>query len=209
MTLLYRWLYTSFAWAYDGIAALVSVGRWKDWVLAILPYASASPILELGCGPGHLQAALLERSGDVYGLDISPQMCRLAGHRLLRRGFRPKIMRGSAEHCPFPNEFFACLLATFPAPYIFTPATVREVHRLLQPGGSLIVLLAVQLNGDTLPERILRLVYIWTGEQAPDDGTIGQLLKPYQDAGFTLALHWQAHGPDHLLMAFIEKSRLS
>ncbi|NMC80811.1 MAG: hypothetical protein GYA59_15725, partial [Chloroflexi bacterium] len=31
-------LYHSFAWTYDGVAAVVSLGRWKGWVYSVIPF---------------------------------------------------------------------------------------------------------------------------------------------------------------------------
>ena len=53
-------LYHQFAWTYDWVAAGVSLGRWNEWVRSILPYMQEGRILELGHGPGHLQAELLK-----------------------------------------------------------------------------------------------------------------------------------------------------
>ena len=48
-------LYHSFAFAYDLVAASVSLGRWKDWVLSVVPFIEGNRVLEIGHGPGHLQ----------------------------------------------------------------------------------------------------------------------------------------------------------
>ena len=34
----YELLYHPLAWSYDWVAALVSAGKWRDWVLTSLPY---------------------------------------------------------------------------------------------------------------------------------------------------------------------------
>ena len=51
-------LYHQLAWVYDWIAALVSCGLWNTWVVQALPYLEGPLVLELGPGPGHMQAAL-------------------------------------------------------------------------------------------------------------------------------------------------------
>ena len=50
----YYLLYHHFAWTYDLVADIVSLGQWKDWVRTALPYLDGC-VLELGYGPGHLQ----------------------------------------------------------------------------------------------------------------------------------------------------------
>lgn len=136
-------LYHQLAWSYDGVAALVSAGFWKKWVLCILPDLSGNRILELGHGPGHLQAALLEQGERVVGLDKSPQMTRQAARRLRKRcppARLPTLVHGDAFSLPFASHTFDCVVATFPTHYITAQETLSEIYRVLTPGGKLVVL---------------------------------------------------------------------
>lgn len=206
LDLFFGWLYTSLAWAYDPVAATVSFGRWQKWVLAALPYASPSPALELGFGPGHLQAALHGQGYPVFGVDASLQMCRRAGKRIRRARGEPRIARATAEQLPFADESFSRILATFPAPYILSPLTARETHRLLRPGGLLVVLLSVQMNGATLPERGMRALLRWTGQQPEADHRyLSTLFDIYREVGFSIRAQWQPCGADRLFFLFMEK----
>ena len=54
---IFHLLYHQFAWTYDFVAAFVSLGRWQDWVDAVVPFMSGR-VLEIGFGPGHLQELL-------------------------------------------------------------------------------------------------------------------------------------------------------
>jgi len=74
-------LYHPFAWTYDLVAAIVSLGRWQDWLMQAMPYLSGR-VLEIGFGPGHLQVALNEAGMQAFGLDESRQMGRQARRRL-------------------------------------------------------------------------------------------------------------------------------
>src|SRR5512143_1827971 len=104
MSLLRRFLrlffwhfYHGFAWTYDVVAAVVSIGRWNDWVRAALPYVEGARVLEIGHGPGHLQLDLRQTGRQVMGLDESRQMGRLARNRLLRGRFTEiNLVRGIA-----------------------------------------------------------------------------------------------------------------
>ena len=95
-------LYHPFAFTYDWVAAIVSVGRWKDWVLSVIPFIEGTRILELGHGPGHLQRVLLSRDLVAVGLDESAAMGRLA-QRNLRRFFSTKIQPLS-NHASHPGD---------------------------------------------------------------------------------------------------------
>jgi ubiquinone/menaquinone biosynthesis C-methylase UbiE len=140
-------LYHQLAWSYDGVAAIVSAGLWQAWVRSILPDLSGARILELGHGPGHLQAALLERGTRVVGLDKSPQMTRQAAHRLRKRypSEHPALVHGDALQLPFANQSFACVTATFPTQYVTARETLAEIYRVLTPDGKLVVMPGARL----------------------------------------------------------------
>lgn len=140
-------LYHQLAWTYDGVAALVSAGLWQAWVRSIMPDLAGHRILELGHGPGHLQAALLQEGQHVIGLDKSPQMTRQAARRL-RKQFSPlacALVHGDAFNLPFASQTFDCVTATFPTNYVTARETVAEVYRVLTPGGKFIVMPGARL----------------------------------------------------------------
>jgi ubiquinone/menaquinone biosynthesis C-methylase UbiE len=78
---IYYLLYHQFAWAYDFVASLVSLGQWRDWVRTALPHLNGR-VLELGFGPGHLQVEMQKRGLIPFGVDESRFMARQASQRL-------------------------------------------------------------------------------------------------------------------------------
>jgi ubiquinone/menaquinone biosynthesis C-methylase UbiE len=146
-------LYRRLAWGYDFVAWTVSLGRWRDWGKAVLPFLSGNRMLELGHGPGHLQAELSRAGFQAIGLDASPQMGRLAAKNLRRSGFPSSLINGYAQKIPIANESFDCAAATFPTEYIFDPQTLREVWRVLCPQGKLVVVLSAWPGSASLPDR--------------------------------------------------------
>jgi len=72
-------LYHQLAWAYDRIAAMVSCGLWNTWGLQALPYLVGPFVLELGPGPGYMQAALRKLGVHVYGVEASWDMVKRFG----------------------------------------------------------------------------------------------------------------------------------
>jgi ubiquinone/menaquinone biosynthesis C-methylase UbiE len=157
MRVFFDLLYHSFAFAYDLVAAVVSFGKWKDWVLSVIPFIEGNHILELGHGPGHLQLALQRRSGLVAAaMDESAPMGRLAK---LRLGKSHRLTRALAQKIPFASKSFDSVIATFPSEYIFDMQTLSEAHRVLRNRGRLIVLLAV------LPKNpLLGILFKVTGQ---------------------------------------------
>ncbi|MBE0408721.1 MAG: methyltransferase domain-containing protein [Anaerolineales bacterium] len=137
---LFKLLYTHFAWSYDWVAAFVSLGKWNTWVLSVLPYLKGESILELGFGPGHLMHEMQKKGYHVVGLDASWQMCRRVSTVNDKKFENGVIVNGYAQYVPFSNKSFENIVATFPSDYIFNQATLSEIHRVLIPGGSLVVL---------------------------------------------------------------------
>src|SRR3972149_5774722 len=99
--------YHNFAWTYDFVAALVSVGRWNEWVFAALPHLRGPRVLEIGFGPGHLQVELNRRGLHAFGLDESRQMLRHAQANLARKRLPAALSRGYAQFLPFAADSLA------------------------------------------------------------------------------------------------------
>ncbi len=157
---LIRWcfdrFYREFAWTYNTVAAAVSWGHWRSWVLAVLPFLHGD-VLELGCGTGHLQLALADYSAvtRVIGLDISWPMLMLTR----RNTAIARLVRADVRGIPLADESFDCVVATFPSEYIADSQTLAEVWRLLRPGGRFVVLLGAQLAGPDVYRRLIALAY--------------------------------------------------
>jgi ubiquinone/menaquinone biosynthesis C-methylase UbiE len=183
----FRLLYYELAWSYDLVAWLVSMGQWRAWGRAALPYVVGQRVLEIGHGPGHLLRALHEAGYAAVGLDLSPQMGRLARKRT---GGAVPLLRGRVQELPLATAVFHTVLATFPTEYVVDPATLAEVKRVLGENGRFLIIPAAQLSGQGLPQRFIAWLYTITGQQAnqpaepsPDNHAVWQ---PYLDR-FTAA----------------------
>lgn len=178
MRVFFNLLYHPFAFAYDLVAAVVSLGHWKDWGAEIIPFINGTRVLELGHGPGHLQRALLDLQFDSVALDESAAMSRLAKRRL---GGGRQLARGLAQRLPFASASFDSIVATFPTEYIFDPQTLFEVGRCLKRGGRLAVMPVAYPKS-----RILRRLYQITGEipSASRTSVIEKIKQPFVESGF-------------------------
>ena len=165
--LFFRLLYHEFAWSYDWVAAVVSLGRWKSWTLSVLPYLDNSIVLELGPGPGHLQVALTKKGMPTFGLDASWQMAKQAKKRLRQQSFPNNISRGRAQSMPYASDYFDKVVATFPSEYILDPDTLRQVWRVLKRDGELIIIPVAWITGKRWWDRLAAGLFRITG-QAPD-----------------------------------------
>lgn len=190
----FRLLYHELAWSYDLVAWLVSMGQWRAWGRAALPYVAGQRVLEIGHGPGHLLLALHEAGYAAVGLDLSPQMGRLARKRT---GGAVPLVRGKVQDLPLATAVFHTVLATFPTEYVVDPATLVAVKRVLGENGRFLIVPAAQLTGQGLPQRLIAWLYAITGqrtnqptEAASDNFAIWQ---PYLDrfaaAGFQAQIY--------------------
>ncbi|RBY89883.1 class I SAM-dependent methyltransferase [Blastococcus sp. TF02A-26] len=96
------------------------------------------PVLDLGCGPGHLTAFLHSRGVDVAGIDLVPEF--VAHARATHPG--PRFEVGSLLDVDRPDASVAGVLAWFSLIHLEPDAlddALAAVRRLLTPGGVLVV----------------------------------------------------------------------
>jgi SAM-dependent methyltransferase len=91
--------------------------------------------------------ALSEGEDWPVGIDLSPQMGRLARGRLKERGLPARLTRGRGQALPFAAASFDGVVAAFPAPYILEAETVSGLWRVLRPGGRLVIVPEAELTG--------------------------------------------------------------
>ncbi|MBN2304642.1 MAG: class I SAM-dependent methyltransferase [Anaerolineae bacterium] len=166
----FRLLYNEMAFTYDLVSAVVSLGQWRDWQRAAIPHLAASPgatVLELAHGTGNFQIDLRLNGYRTIALDLSRAMGRITRYKLRRWGVRPSLVRGRAQALPFPDGTFPAVVSTFPTEFIIDPATLGEIHRVLQPGGRLVVVFGGLLTGQGVIEEGLELAYRVTGQRGP------------------------------------------
>jgi len=167
LRLFFRLLYNEFAWSYDLVAWLVSLGRWKAWGRTALHHCRGTQVLELGHGPGHLLVTLRKRGYDPVGVDLSVNMGRRARRRLDSAGLSVPLVRARAQTLPFRDEYFDTVVATFPTEFVIDHRTLREVTRTLRADGRLVVALGARFEGEGLIASFLTWLYRVTGQAAP------------------------------------------
>lgn len=164
-------LYNQLAFTYDLIAWLVSFGQWANWRRTGLEYLQPGPALELAFGTGGLYVDMKRAGLKVVGIDMSAYMARLTQRKLRRNGLPGEILRARAQALPFPDDSFANAIATFPTKYIFDPATLSEVYRVLACRTDRPACLIIVMQGDLKDIPGLRAVVEWlyqyTGERDP------------------------------------------
>lgn len=182
----YYLLYHQFAWTYDLVADIVSLGQWQDWIRVSLPHLEGR-VLEIGFGPGHLQLSLDKKGLLSFGLDESRFMVHQASRRLKKAGAVARLARGLAQALPYPAGTFDSVVATFPAEYILDPGSLAEAHRVLLPGGIMIILPLAWITGLRPPERIIAWLMRITGEAPGQPGLFpAKIREKFTRLGFEL-----------------------
>jgi SAM-dependent methyltransferase len=96
--------------------------------------AARPRVLDVGCATGALLAKLRDRGWACTGVEISPA----AGYARAERGL--DVRETSLEASRFPEAAFDLVLASHLIEHLNDPAAfAREAHRVLAPGGRLLV----------------------------------------------------------------------
>lgn len=110
----------------DGCVALLGPGR---------------RVLDVGYGSGTSFLELGERFEEVHGLDTHDYGPSIASV-FAREGLTVRLERGSILEPPYPDGTFDAVLAMSVLEHLKPedqPATMRQLHRVLRPGGALVV----------------------------------------------------------------------
>jgi demethylmenaquinone methyltransferase/2-methoxy-6-polyprenyl-1,4-benzoquinol methylase len=125
---------------YDRVGAVLSFGqdpRWRRFLVSRVP-RDGGHVLDVATGTGLVAARLLGAGFTVTGLDQSPGMLEAARARL---GSRAELVLGSADALPFADSTFDHLTFTYLLRYVDDPgATLRELARVVRPGGTVAML---------------------------------------------------------------------
>jgi ubiquinone/menaquinone biosynthesis C-methylase UbiE len=127
----------------DGIKEAIHQERLRAALAMVdsLHLLPQSRVLDIGCGAGYATIALASRGLTVDSLDPVETMVRATRERAVEAGLRSVTVRiGDIHSLPFAQGTFALVIALGVLPWlpgIDTP--LREMARVLRPGGHLIV----------------------------------------------------------------------
>lgn len=102
-------------------------------------------LLDVGCGTGTF-AAMVAGAGlpaRIVGLDYAASMCRLASQKAhtAQATDRVRFLNGDAEHLPFADGSFDVITCSNSFHhYPHQDQAVKEMYRVLRPGGRLVIL---------------------------------------------------------------------
>jgi demethylmenaquinone methyltransferase/2-methoxy-6-polyprenyl-1,4-benzoquinol methylase len=147
-------VFDSVAARYDLMNDLMSWGihrLWKQFAVAIARIKRGQRVLDLAGGTGDMTARLARRvgsAGSVILADINESMLSIGRDRLIDQGIAGTVqyVQADAESLPFPDNTFDVVTIAFGLRNVtHKDQALASMHRVLQPGGKVVILEFSQL----------------------------------------------------------------
>ncbi len=200
-------VFHSVAQKYDVMNDLMSAGlhrAWKFFTIETSGVRTGSKVLDIAGGTGDLSRAFAKKvgaTGQVWLTDINSSMLGEGRDRLLDEGLALPVAQCDAEKLPFPDNYFDLVSVAFGLRNMTHKDTaLREMYRVLKPGGRLLVLEFSKVWAPLKPAydlysfKLLPLMGKWVTDDAdsyqylaesirmhPDQDTLKGMMR---DAGF-------------------------
>ncbi|PIT44030.1 bifunctional demethylmenaquinone methyltransferase/2-methoxy-6-polyprenyl-1,4-benzoquinol methylase UbiE [Snodgrassella alvi] len=140
-------VFHSVAKNYDVMNDVMSGGLhriWKHFTITTAPVRKGDKVLDIAGGSGDLSRGWARRggrSGEVWLTDINSSMLTVGRDRLLNEGLALPVALCDAEKLPFPDNYFNLVSVSFGLRNMtHKEVALAEMYRVLQPGGTLLVL---------------------------------------------------------------------
>ena len=183
-----RELFAPLGPTYDRYARFLSFGqdpRWRSFLVSRIP-PDARRVLDVATGTAAvaIELARAESTRTVVGVDQSPEMLAAGRTRVQRAGLagRIELREARAEALPFADGEFDAVTFTYLLRYVDdVPATLRELARVVRPGGTVAML---EFGLPRSAWRPLWELYVRVGLPAagavvsPGWGEVGRFLGP-------------------------------
>ena len=138
--------YNRLAPLYDWLEMPVERWAFSRWRERLWSIVDGKRILEVGVGTGK-NVPYYPADVQVTAVDLSEKMLAQARHRAQELGVRVDFRLMDAQKLGFPNDVFDAALATFVFCSVPDPvAGLRELIRVVKPGGRVLLLEHVRVN---------------------------------------------------------------
>lgn len=140
-------VFHSVAARYNIMNDVMSMGLhrlWKRFAIETSGVKAGDKVLDIAGGTADLSALFLDKvgkNGEVWLTDINNSMLSIGRDRLLNDGIATPTAQCDAEKLPFPDNYFNCVCVAFGLRNMtHKDGALKEMHRVIKPGGSVIVL---------------------------------------------------------------------
>ncbi|NQV81538.1 MAG: class I SAM-dependent methyltransferase, partial [Alphaproteobacteria bacterium] len=144
-------------------------GKWNDaagwsmvnWIVTKFADVKPKRILDLGCTVGHSTLPLAQHfpKAEVHAIDACAPLLRFAKARADSLGVGVQFSQQNAEATDFPDNYFDVVTSAMflhEVPQKSMQHVVKEIHRVLKPGGVMLHAEQPQYHGQPADEQFLR-----------------------------------------------------
>ncbi len=134
--------------------------------LGVAGIAPGMSVLDVGCGRGEILRHTARLGARTFGIDYA-----WVAMRLSRQAASPAtgVYQADAKRLPFPTASFDRVLMLDIVEHLYPEelnAALREAHRVLRPGGRIIIHTAPNVWYDRYAYPLVRRIRIWMGDGA-------------------------------------------
>lgn len=142
---------------YDAGIKILTLGKVNESYNRLVHYVNPKDmVLDIGCGTGALSIKAAEKGGKVKGIDINPDMLKIAREKTKNMDIKVTFEEmGVAELDSEPSNYYDIVLSGLCFSEL-TPDeiqyTLKEVHRILKPEGLVVI------ADEVVPESLFKKV---------------------------------------------------
>lgn len=171
-------VFQSVAQRYDVMNDLMSFGLHRLWKAITIGQANVRTghkVLDIAAGTGDLAKAFSKKvgtSGEVWLTDINQAMLKVGRDRLIDKAILIPAVQCDAEYLPFPEDYFDVITLAFGLRNMTAKENaLKEMQRVLKPGGKLLILEFSKIHNYLhTPYELYSMKFLpWLGKKIAND----------------------------------------